>query len=141
MSEFKPGDRVRCINNSGVHGDRGLVLGEIYTVVEERADCLSCKEIVGGWNKQRFELVMSAPAPSYRWAFYYPGSHALLGVCDAIWHNGSLTITPRFPGNDPEGVGLIQVCVDTVENAKTFMKKMGVSRSNLELTERAEPTS
>ena len=79
-----------------------------------------------------------APTPSYRWQFCLVDPQTGSRVqCDAIWHNGSCTITPPL-GCKVCGLSLIQVRVDTPENATRFMVCLGAQQHELNASQKVQ---
>lgn len=73
MSEqFKPGDRVVCVNTFGTDPEDGLARGARYTVKEAEAGFVVLEGVHGDWYPHRFRLV-EAPVEVGTFPFLNPG--------------------------------------------------------------------
>ena len=64
MTVFKPGDRVRCIEDDGGEDNdpaRYLTDGAVYAVIDTRNDLVWVGTMYDGWSPRRFELAEKPP--------------------------------------------------------------------------------
>jgi hypothetical protein len=79
---------------------------------------------------------------SYRWQFTLLDRRAFTTThvqCDAIWHNGSLTVTPPL-GRTVNGMSLIQARIDTAHAAAKFLVSLGATRDELAISLKVQPS-
>lgn len=74
---------------------------------------------------------------SYSWRYANPTD---LTYMKAIYHNGSLTVTPMVAHTEPEdGITLVQARMQTVQQARCFLQVLGATDMDLTISEEQQP--